>query len=164
MNFRDLGTPFHSKAFLRKLLDTFNKSTGILVAKYHGKVIAGMLYVHFKNVFADPWASSLRTYNKLCPNNILYWEAIRYACRSGFKYFDFGRSTLGQGTLRFKKQWGSEQVPLYYQYSLNRAKSIATTTAVEKSKYQLAIHIWKRLPMIVANTIGPVVVRHLPEL
>jgi serine/alanine adding enzyme len=161
-NYRDLGTPLHCKAFFRKVLEEFNKSSGIIVVKYKGKVIAGMLYFHFRNIFSDPWASSLREYNKLCPNNILYWEAIKYACRNGFEYFDFGRSTLNQGTLKFKKQWGAEQVPLYYQYALNKAKTISTTTAVNNNKYQMAINIWQKLPLIITNKIGPIVVRYLP--
>ena len=163
VNFRDLGTPLHSKAFFRKILEEFNNSSGIVVAKYNEKVIAGMLYIHFKNVFYEPWAASLREYNKLCPNYILYWETIKYACQNDFEYFDFGRSTLGQGTLIFKKQWGAEQIPLYYQYSLNKAKTISTTNAVQNNKYQLAINIWKRLPLIITTNIGPIVVRYLPE-
>lgn len=163
VNYRDLGTPLHSKAFFRKVLKEFNKSSGIIVAKYKEKVIAAMLYIHFKNVFSDPWASSLREYNKLCPNNILYWEAIKYACKNGFEYFDFGRSTIDQGTLMFKKQWGAEQIQLYYQYSLNKANTISKTNAVHNNKYQLAINIWKKLPLIITNSIGPLLVRYLPE-
>jgi FemAB-related protein (PEP-CTERM system-associated) len=163
VNYRELGTPLHSKAFFRKILEEFNKSSGIIVAKYKEKVIAAMLYIHFKNVFSDPWASSLREYNKLCPNNILYWEAIKYACKNGFEYFDFGRSTIDQGTLMFKKQWGAEQISLYYQYSLNKAKTISKINAVHNNKYQLAIKIWKRLPLIITNKIGPIFVRYLPE-
>lgn len=163
VNYRDLGTPLHSKAFFRKILKEFNKSSGLIVAKYKGKVIAGMLYIHFKNVFYDPWASSLREYNKLCPNNIIYWEAIKYACKNGFEYFDFGRSTINQGTIKFKKQWGTEQIPLYYQYSLNKANKISNMNAVQNNKYKLAINIWQRLPLIITNSIGPIVVRYLPE-
>jgi FemAB-related protein (PEP-CTERM system-associated) len=99
VNYRDLGTPLHSKVFFRKILKEFNESSGIIVVKYKEKVIAGMLYIYFKNIFYDLWASSLRKYNKLCPNNILYWEAIKYACKNGFEYYDFGRSTIDQGTL-----------------------------------------------------------------
>ena len=163
VNYRDLGTPLHGKAFFRKILEEFDKSSGIIVAKYKDKVIAAMLYMHFKNVFSDPWASSLREFNKFCPNNILYWEAIKYACRNGFEYFDFGRSTINQGTLMFKKQWGAQQIPLYYQYFLNKAKTISNLNAVQKNKYKLAINIWKRLPLTISKIIGPTLVRHLPE-
>jgi FemAB-related protein (PEP-CTERM system-associated) len=163
VNHRDLGTPLHRKAFFREVLDEFHGSSGIIVVKHKGTVIAGMLYIHFRGVLSDPWASSLREYNKLCPNNILYWEAIKFACRNGFEYFDFGRSTIGCGTCNFKKQWGAEQIQLNYQYYLNRAKEIPEFNAFN-NKYKLAINIWKRLPLTIANIIGPRVVRYLPEL
>jgi len=163
INHRDLGTPLHRKAFFEKVLDEFNRSSGIIVTKYKEKVIAGMLYVYFKNVFFDLWASSIREYNKLCPNNILYWEAIKYACRKGFKYFDFGRSTIGSGTYMFKKRWGAKPIQLNYQYFLNRARKIPHVNA-HNNKYQFAINIWKRLPLFVANSLGPIVVKYLPEL
>lgn len=163
INHRDFGTPLHNKGFFKKVLEEFSERAGIIVAKYHGKVIAGMLYIHCRGVFSDPWASSMRQYNKLCPNNLLYWEAIKYACKNGFEYFDFGRSTINCGTYNFKKQWGAEPVQLNYQYFLNKANEIPVHNAHD-NKYQLAINIWKRLPMVIANTIGPRVVRHLPEL
>jgi FemAB-related protein (PEP-CTERM system-associated) len=163
VNHRDLGTPLHSKAFFGKILEEFNNSSGIIVVKHEDKVIAGMMYIYFRNVFSEPWAASLREYNKFCPNNILYWEAIKYACNNGFEYFDFGRSTVGCGSCNFKKQWGAEQIQLNYQYALNKAKKIPEFN-VHNNKYQLAINVWKKLPMVIANTIGPVVVRYLPEL
>jgi len=163
VNHRDLGTPLHSKTFFSKVLEGFNKSSGIIVVKYKDKVIAGMLYIHFKNVFSEPWAASLRKYNKLCPNNILYWEAIKYACKNGFEYFDFGRSTIDSGTYMFKKQWGAEQIQLNYLYFLNKVDKIPEFN-VYNNKYEFAINAWKKLPMVIANTIGPMLVRYLPEL
>jgi FemAB-related protein (PEP-CTERM system-associated) len=163
VNHRDLGTPLHSKSFFRKVLEEFHKSSGIIVVKYKDKVIAGMLYIYFKNVFSDPWAASLREYNKLCPNNILYWEAIKYASKNGFEYFDFGRSTIDSGTYMFKKQWGADQIRLNYLYFLNKAEIIPEFN-VYNNKYEFAINVWKKLPLIIANTIGPRLVRYLPEL
>jgi FemAB-related protein (PEP-CTERM system-associated) len=163
INHRDFGTPLHNKMFFRKVLEEFNNNSGIIVVKHHEKVIAGMLYVYCKNVFSEPWASSLREYNKLCPNNMLYWEAIKYACKNGFKYFDFGRSTINCGTYNFKKQWGAEPIQLNYQYSLNKANKIPVHN-VHDNRYQLAINVWKKLPMIIVDIIGPRVVRYLPEL
>jgi len=163
INHRDFGTPLHKRAFFKKVLDEFNERAGIIVVKHQGKVIAGMLYIHYKNVFSEPWASSLREYNKLCPNNLLYWEAIKYACKHGFEYFDFGRSTIGSGTFNFKKQWGADPVQLHYQYFLNKANKIPVHN-VHDNKYQLAINVWKKMPMIIANIIGPRLVKYLPEL
>jgi len=163
INHRDLGTPLHNKLFFRKVLEEFDNTSGIMVVKHNGEVIAGMLSITFKNVFSEPWASSLKKYNHLRPNNILYWEAIKYACRNGFEYFDFGRSTINCGTYNFKKQWGSEPIPLNYQYFLNKAHRIPEVNA-HNNKYQVAINIWKRLPLPIANVVGQRVVRYLPEL
>lgn len=162
-NHRDFGTPLHNKAFFRKILDEFRQSSGIFVAKHEDKVIAGMLYIHYKHVFSEPWASSLRKYNRLRPNNILYWEAIKHACKNGLRHFDFGRSTIDCGTYNFKKQWGAEPVQLNYQYILNRARRIPQVNAHD-NKYQVAINIWKRLPLFAANFVGNRVIRYLPEL
>jgi FemAB-related protein (PEP-CTERM system-associated) len=163
VNHRDLGTPLHSKSFFRKVLDEFDGISGIFVVKYESNVIAGMLYIHLKGVFSEPWASSLRSYNHLRPNNLLYWEAINYACRNGFKYFDFGRSTINSGTYNFKRQWGSDQKRLDYHYFLNRANKVPAVNANE-NKYKLAINIWRKLPLKIANAVGPRVIRYLPEL
>lgn len=163
INHRDFGTPLHNKKFFRKVLEEFKNNSGIVVVKHNEKVIAGMLYIYCKNVFSEPWASSLREYNKLCPNNMLYWEAIKYACKNGFEYFDFGRSTINCGTYNFKKQWGTVPVQLNYQYLLNKANKIPVHN-VQDNRYQLAIKIWKKLPMIIADTVGPRVVKCLPEL
>ena len=162
-NFRDLGTPIFPKLFFRNIFDKFSNLTDLIVVKYKNKVVGGMLVMGYKNMFSDLWVSTLRKYNDLCPNELLYWEAIKFACRNGFEYFDFGRSSINQGTFNFKKKWGAKPVPLYYQYYLNRANSISQINAVQNSKYQLAIKIWKRLPLIIANRIGPIVVRYLPE-
>jgi len=163
VNFRDLGTPIYPKEFFRNILEGFKGLSDLIVVKYQNKVIGGMLFICYKKVFSDPWASSLKEYNRLCANNMLYWEAIKYACRNGFEYFDFGRSTVDSGTYNFKKQWGAEPVQLNYQYFLNRMQKMPEVNANE-NKYQTVINLWKRLPLIVANTLGPRVVRYLPEL
>lgn len=162
-NLRDLGTPAHPEKFFRSILEEFIDNSGIIVVKYQERVIGGMIHLHFKNVFSDPWASSLKEFNKLCPNNMLYWGAIKYASEKGFEYFDFGRSTMDSGTYMFKKQWGAEQVQLNYQYFLNKADKVPEFNAND-NRYKLAIGLWKRLPMFIANTIGPRLVRFLPEL
>jgi hypothetical protein len=49
-----------------------------------------------------PWASSLREFFSLCPNNLLYWEMIRWGCENGYQRFDFGRSSPNSGTITSK--------------------------------------------------------------
>ncbi|MEZ5583585.1 MAG: GNAT family N-acetyltransferase [Candidatus Competibacteraceae bacterium] len=71
-----------------------------------------------------PWASSLRKYNSLSPNMLLYWSVLEFACKKGYRIFDFGRSTPGEGTYRFKEQWGAKPVQLYWHYWLRGGRPL----------------------------------------
>ncbi len=161
-NFRDLGTPIYPKYFFSNILEEFNDSTGLIVVRYQDKVIGGMLFICCKDTFIDPCAASMKQYNRLCPNNILYWEAIKYACNNGFKYFDLGRSAVDSGTFKFKKQWGAQPVQLDYQYYLNKTAEIPDANP-DNNKYQSLISLWKKLPLTVANNLGPRLIKFLPE-
>ena len=107
-----------------------------------------------------PWASSIRDYNALCPNHLLYWHALETAITEGAEVFDFGRSTPGEGTFKFKEQWGAEPVPLHWEYWL--ASGALPDHSPKNPKFQLVIETWKRLPLAVANQLGPAIVRLIP--
>lgn len=160
-NMRDLGTPVYGREFFRNILDTFPASTRILSVTLKGKTIASGIMTRFKDTVEVPWASSISDYLDLCPNNLLYWEAIRHAVQDRAKYFDFGRSTPEGGTFRFKKQWGAEPLPLYWQYLLNDGTSMPELNT-SNPKFRLAIEVWKRLPVLVTKILGPRIVRSIP--
>ena len=160
-NMRDLGTPVYSRRFFEAILEEFPKVARIC-AIYLGRrpVAAGFLY-GFKNTLEIPWASSDRRYNRLAPNMLLYSSALEYACREGFQVFDFGRSTPGGSTYRFKEQWGARPVPLYW-YHWSTDGRVVPDLSPRNSRYRLAIGIWKRLPVALAKVIGPSIVRNIP--
>jgi hypothetical protein len=108
-----------------------------------------------------PWAGSDRRYNRFAPNMLLYSWVLEYACREGFRIFDFGRSTVDSGTFRFKQQWGAEPIPLYWYYWLKEGNPLPELNP-QNPKYRLAIQIWKHLPLIGTKIIGPSIVKHLP--
>jgi FemAB-related protein (PEP-CTERM system-associated) len=158
---RDLGTPVYGKKFFRNILETFPDSTRIISVVLGGKTVASGILSWFKDSLEVPWASSINDYREMCPNNLLYWEAIRFAIRNGSAKFDFGRSTPGEGTFRFKKQWGAKPVQLYWQYLLEQGKSIPELNP-KNPRYRLAIKIWQQLPLAVTNVLGPLIVRNIP--
>jgi FemAB-related protein (PEP-CTERM system-associated) len=162
-NLRHLGTPAHPIALFENILSVFPDRADILVVKSSTKVISAMFLFKFRDILAEPWVSSLREYHSLYVNNLLYWKAIEYACENDFRIFDFGRSTKGAGTYRFKLQWGARPVPLYYEYFLNLADEIPVVDAVN-NQYERYIAVWKKLPLWVTRVIGPRVVKHLPQL
>lgn len=161
-NMRDLGTPVYSINFFRNILFEFPDSTWICTVQTAagGPAAAGFL-AGFKDTLEIPWASSLRRYNRYSPNMLLYWAVLRFACEKKYKVFDFGRSTPGEGTYRFKEQWGAKPVQLYWHYWMRNGKTMPELNP-RNPKYKMAINIWKRLPLPLTNLIGPAIVKNLP--
>ncbi len=161
-NMRDLGTPVYSKDFFRTILREFPESSWICTvrSKMNEPMAAGFL-VGFKGIMEIPWASSLRRYNRYSPNMLLYWVVLKTACERGYQFFDFGRSTAGEGTYRFKEQWGARPVQLYWHYWLKNGKSMPELNP-KNPKYRLAIGLWKKLPVGLTKMIGPAIVKNLP--
>jgi FemAB-related protein (PEP-CTERM system-associated) len=160
-NMRDLGTPVYDKNFFRNILETFPETTHIISIMMGDKTVASGILTWFRDTLEVPWASSISDYRDMCPNNLLYWEAIKFAISNGSARFDFGRSTPGEGTFRFKKQWGSKPVQLYWQYLLGREGEVPHLNP-DNPKYGLAIRVWRHLPLTVANSLGPRIVRSIP--
>lgn len=160
-NMRDLGTPVYRKNFFRNILEIFPDTTRIISVMLGEKTVASGMLTWFKDSLEVPWASSISDYREMCPNNLLYWEAIRFAIRNGYGKFDFGRSTPGEGTYRFKKQWGALPYQLYWQYLLKDGEQLPELNP-KNPKYELAIKVWQRLPLAVTNVLGPRIVKYIP--
>jgi FemAB-related protein (PEP-CTERM system-associated) len=161
INMRDLGSPVHSKLLLKKVLEQFTENTRIILVHKNNEPYAASIVSGFKNTLENPWASSLRQYSRLSPNMLLYWTMLEYACNNKYKYFDFGRSIPDEGTYKFKKQWGAEPKLLYwYDISLNDNPD-ENNNNMDKSKFNKAIHYWKKLPVPVTQIIGPMIRKHI---
>ncbi|MBD3183327.1 FemAB family PEP-CTERM system-associated protein [Candidatus Poribacteria bacterium] len=162
VNMRDLGTPVHSISFFDNILDEFSDKTRVILVKSEDTTVGGGIITHFRDTIEIPWASSLREYFPMCPNNLLYWKALEYGCLNGYKYFNFGRSPWDSGTFKFKKQWGAEPVQLYYQYYLREGDEMPDYTASTSSRFDKAIWIWKHLPVGITKLIGPSIISGIP--
>ena len=160
-NMRDLGSPVHARKLYQEICKAFPENTHIVVIKKDQRPVAAGFLIGYKGLLEIPWASSLREYNRIGVNMRLYWEVLKYAIEQGYHTFDFGRSSKDSGTYRFKKQWGAEPVQCYW-YTWNKSGETETSLSNENPKFQLAIKIWQRLPVGIAKTIGPHLVKYLP--
>lgn len=157
-----LGTPVYSKSFFKNILLAFPGLTYIqTIFTKDGLPVASGFLAGFKKRLEIPWAASLPSYNRSSPNMLLYWESLKFACEKGFDCFDFGRSTPGEGTYKFKKQWGAKPVQLYWHYWLKDGGTMPELNP-NNPKYKMAIKIWQRLPLFVTKIIGPAIVKNLP--
>jgi FemAB-related protein (PEP-CTERM system-associated) len=155
-NMRDVGSPVHSRNFFAAMLDEFAATAKLMLVRKGGDVIGGAVCLFFKGSMIVPWASSLREYFSLCPNNLLYWEMIRWGCENGYRRFDFGRSSPDSGTYRFKKQWGAEAEPLHWQ-CVSRKIGRAAMPHADTNKYRWIIKVWSHLPPSFTKFVGPLV-------
>lgn len=152
-NMRDLGSPVHSRRFFGGIMDRFRDHAFICVVSHGLKPVAAGFMFRFKDEMKNPWASSLRAFRPLNANMLLYWEMIRFSCNLKLSRFDMGRSTRNASTFRFKQQWQPEERQLYwFQWTPGEGGLSAES---------LSFRCWPRLPVAMANLLGPMVRRHI---
>lgn len=161
INMKHLGTPVYPRGFFREIFRVFIGSAFICVVYNKKEPVAAGFLIGFKETMEIPWASSLREYNRLAPNMLLYWSVLSFAIERGYRLFDFGRSTPGEGTYQFKAQWGAMPHPLYWHYWLRKGGSLPELNP-KNPKYRVAIEIWRRLPLTITQWVGPRIVGNLP--
>ena len=159
-NVRDLGTPVFPLGFFRSLMEEFSDSFILSIWK-DGKMVAGVLTFVHADALLPYYGGGLREYFDLAINDFMYWELMKYGCANGYKLFDFGRSKKDTGSYKFKKHWGFEPTNLDYQFYLVKRKELPNVSPVNP-KYRLMINAWKKLPLPVANWLGPKLVRGIP--
>ena len=160
-NMRDLGTPVYSRALFANVLGQFPDRAAIHVVRKGSTPIAAGLTFQTAGRVEVPWASSIRDFNALCPNHLLYWHIIETAVERGCGLMDFGRSTPNEGTFKFKEQWGAQPVPLHWEYVMVEGHELPTIAA-GNPKFRAMVAAWKRLPLPVAGLLGPGIVKGIP--
>lgn len=155
------GTPVFGRKYLDVLLEVFHTKCDILsIYDSSDRLISGVLNFYFKDQVLPYYAGDLPEARLLAANDFKYWELMRRSAERNIKLFDFGRSKYGTGSFSFKKNWGFQSKPLYYEYYLRRGTSIPQNNPANK-KYYLAIELWKRLPSALVMRAGPHIVRNL---
>jgi len=160
-NMRDLGTPVYPPKFFRAIIEAIPDAITVMVVRLAGRAVASGFLIDDGRSVQIPWASSLRRFNSAQVNMLLYWHAVEFACQRGRAQFDFGRCTLDSGTYAFKKKWGAEPEQLYWHYWV-RDGGEPPRLNPSNPKFALAIALWQRLPLAVANWLGPRLVGSLP--
>ena len=159
-NMRDLGTPVYGRALFHSILRRFPDRAELCIVRLGRQPVAAAVLLHGWGVSEVPSASSLREHKGTCANMLLYWQLLVRALERGQAVFDFGRSTIGSSTDRFKRQWGAEPAPAVWQYYVRAGA--ATALRPEHPRYRRLIQLWQRLPVGLTRLLGPAIVRGIP--
>jgi FemAB-related protein (PEP-CTERM system-associated) len=155
------GTPAMPKRYFETLLRVFGKDCEVLtVTTADGQLLSSVLSFYFRDEVLPYYAGDDEAARDLAANDFKYWELMRRSCERGLRLFDYGRSKVGTGPYSFKKNWGFEPQPLHYEYRLYKRDSIPQNNP-NNAKYKLFIEAWRRMPIGLANWLGPHIVRNL---
>jgi len=154
-NMRDLGSPPHAVALYDALERHYGDDFLVGLVRYEGRCVgAGILLFCGQNV-SIPWASTLREYNRLAPNMLLYAELLNVAIQRGCATFDFGRSDVGGGTFRFKRQWGAEARALDWRVLTDSGSSWQPCDNASGGRgREVLAGLWSQLPVSVSTFAG----------
>ena len=155
---RNLGTPVFSRRYFRVLAETFRGSMDVLTVRNNGTPVSAVMNFYDRDEVLPYYGGGTAAARMCHANDFMYWEVMRHAAARGCRLFDFGRSKAGTGAFSFKKNWGFTPTPLAYRYRVAPGASIPDHNPLNP-KYRLFIAAWKRLPLPVANLIGPHIVR-----
>lgn len=155
-----LGTPVFSRRYFQLLKETFGDDCEVLTITLDGRLIASVLSFYFRDEVLPYYGGGVAEARAVAGNDFMYWDLMRRACERGLKVFDFGRSKRGTGSFDFKKNWGFEPTPLFYEYFLVADREVPDINPLNP-KYRLFIQAWKKMPRALANAIGPHIVKNL---
>lgn len=160
ISMRHLGTPGFGKRYFSALDEIWRNNYDILTITHQGRDVASVLNFYFKDTVLPYYAGSTAEARALKANDFMYWSLWQHAQKKGMTMFDFGRSKRDSGSYHFKKNWGFEEMPLYYQYYLRRGQSVPNRSPTNP-KYRLPIMIWRHLPLWLTRWLGPPVAKYL---
>ena len=157
---RNLGTPIFPRALFEAMLDEFGDDADVLVAWKDGEPLAALLNFYFKGVCQPFWGGGTASARRWKANDLIYLDVMERAIARGCTSADFGRSKVGTGAWQRKKTWRFEETPLVYGVRTAGGEAPREINPLDP-KYRLKIAAWQRLPLWLANRLGPMIARGL---
>ncbi|MCC7191102.1 MAG: GNAT family N-acetyltransferase [Anaerolineales bacterium] len=158
-NMHELGSPYHSKSYLRKMVSLLGDNLEFVVIKdAEDNLVGSAVLIYHGDTATNLHANILHHYRSEYAGECLYWNILEHYCQKGIKVCDMGRSLNGSGNETFKMKWKPRKVPLAYWYYLPKGGPIPELNQ-KSPKFQLAIWLWKRLPAFAVRALGPQLIR-----
>ncbi|MGK2941389.1 MAG: FemAB family XrtA/PEP-CTERM system-associated protein [Immundisolibacter sp.] len=159
-NVHRLGTPVFGRRYFDTVREVFGEDCQVLTVSHHGETVASVMSFFFRDQVLPYYGGGFASAREYAAYDFMYWEVMRRAAEQGCRRYDFGRSKLDSGSYSFKKNWGFEPQPLHYECKLIRARAVPQNNP-QNPRYQRLIKLWQRLPLPVANILGPYLSRSL---
>ena len=154
--------PPQPKEWFRNLISCFGDALKIRLALRHGRPVAGMLTVRYKDTLIYKNGGSDSRFHNLGAMHLLYWESIRDAKEMGLRTFDLGRTDANQtGLIKFKSRWGAQQSAVtYWRYTAENRSSHIFDQSGNGWKMRVLKHIFSLAPPSLLPKVGSLLYRH----
>lgn len=157
---RNLGTPVFPRSLFDAMMDAFGDGVEIMTVRHEGDPVSSVLSFYHRGTVMPYWGGGTPAARGLHSTERMYYALMCHARARGCTRFDFGRSKTGSGPYRFKKNWGFAPEPLAYRHWTAAGRSARNIDPSDEG-HSRAIDLWKRLPLGLANRIGPAIARGL---
>lgn len=156
---RNLGTPVYPRRLFEAMLEAFPGEAEMVMVWKDESPLATMFTFYFKGCSQPYWGGGTLAARDWRANDLVYFETMRRGIERGCTRADFGRSKVGTGPWQRKRIWGFEEVPLVYAVQSRDGKTREINPL--SRKYRLQVAAWQKLPLWIANRLGPVIARGL---
>ncbi|HEX7877570.1 MAG TPA: FemAB family XrtA/PEP-CTERM system-associated protein [Sphingobium sp.] len=155
----NLGTPVFPARLFREVLAHFGEDADILVVYEGDRPVSAVLTLYHDGRVMPFWGGGVADARRLRSNELMYYRLMAHGRARGMSVFDFGRSKAGGGQAAWKKSFGFDPAPLvYHSWSAGGERRDVDPNS---PRYQRRIDLWKKLPLPVANLLGPWIARGL---
>ncbi|WP_416306671.1 FemAB family XrtA/PEP-CTERM system-associated protein [Neptunicella sp. SCSIO 80796] len=158
---RNLGTPVFPKQYFQILKKVFQDRCEVLTVHHQDNPVSSVLSFYYKGQVLPYYGGGTPEARNLKSNDFMYYQLMCHArVEKACSYYDFGRSKIDSGAYNYKKHWGMDAKPLFYQYHLVKAQSLPNLSP-NNPKYKLFISLWQKLPIGLSRLIGPFLSKYL---
>ncbi len=156
------GTPFHGERYFELLGKHLGSRVRYSEVRHQERMVAAGITVRFKGSIITPYIGSLAESRALRANYFQYWSLIEHCVEQGLNEFQMGRSPRESTHAKFKKKWGCEERPVYYNYLVVNPRKGYRAVSRPSPLYVLATRVWQRLPLALTTWVGPRLFRYIP--
>lgn len=157
----ELGSPYHSKAYLRGMAESLGKTLEFAVLYGPRRELAGAgVFITQGNLVTNLHANVLRRFRADYAGEFLYWSVITRYGQNGYETFDMGRSLIGSGNEVFKLKWRPHKRLLAYWYFLPAGGAVPALNQ-KNPRFRMAISTWRHLPAFIVRALGPSLIKGL---
>jgi hypothetical protein len=154
------GVPCVSKRWIEDLINFDLYSAAVLLL--NGRPVAGTLVKEFKDTVSFPFSCIARDDEQHRTFAYdLYWKLIARFNAKGTRIYHSGRIPANNDVECYRLGWGGKQYGYHYQYYPG-GSTVRSESSKKGRKRELFESVWRRMPLGLAELIGPVIVRRFP--